>query len=274
MNRRSLAQGIEFSKVWQTIKVDWVRQMSYKANFIFMVIGPVFVFFFVKYNLWEAIFRSRNNIQVGGYSFQSMLQYQIWVLVVVLLGQTYNGMRLAMDIRYGKISTYLIYPFDFWQFHFSNFLSFQLLQWLVSILILIVAVSYHWLDISSYIHLFEGMFICMLVGFFTFIIQFFVAAMAFWLEETWVIRVILMQIGNFLSGSLFPIDIFPLWIQKFVIWTPFPYLTYYPVKVFMGTSDKSVLHISFVLLIWILITLIGLRTVWLRGMRNYTAAGI
>ena len=42
----------------------------------------------------------------------------------------------------------------------------------------------------------------MAVGVFWFQIQFFLALSAFWLEETWVLRVIFLIVAQFLSGAV------------------------------------------------------------------------
>ena len=44
-----------------------------------------------------------------GYDFDQMLQYQLLVLIVSLMAQGHNSMKLADDIRLGRISSYLIY---------------------------------------------------------------------------------------------------------------------------------------------------------------------
>jgi len=114
----------ELNKWLATMRVSWSNYMVYKFNFLFLIIGPVVVFFFIRYSLWNAIYHLEGITVLQGYTFEKMLAYQVWVMVVGFLGLGYNGMQLAQDIRLGRISAYLIYPFGFWQYHASRFMFF------------------------------------------------------------------------------------------------------------------------------------------------------
>ena len=93
------------AKWTQTMQVAWTNQLAYKLNFLILIIGPVFVFFFIKYNLWSSIFAMEGITTIEGYNLPSMLEYQVWVMIVSLLSHSYNNMKLAEDIRLGRISS-------------------------------------------------------------------------------------------------------------------------------------------------------------------------
>lgn len=264
----------ELSKWVQTLRIAWTKQLTYKVNFILLIIGPTVVFFFIKYNLWSTIFEMENVDFIQGYDFKRMLAYQVWVMIVAFLAQGYNSMNLAEDIRLGRISSYLIYPFDFWKFHTAGFLAFQGLQLFIALVTLVAVIGLGFLPPLDWQAIALGVGYSLLVGFLWFAVSFLLGLVAFWMEETWVLRVMFLTVASFLSGAVLPLEIFPDWLRALLDYSPFPYMTYVPVKIFMGEYEGSVLFASLIPSFWIALTAGLAALVWKRGLRLYTAAGM
>jgi ABC-2 type transport system permease protein len=260
-------------KWWQTIRISWSRYTAYRINFVLQIIGPAVVFFFIKYNLWNSIYDKDPSMVIKGYNFDQMISYHLWSFIVALLAQGHTALNLSLDIRMGRISTYLIYPFNFWEFHTASFIGFQLLQLIIALISLLtfqligILPEFHWGNLGL------GVFICLYVSFFWFMLQYFTGILAFWLEETWILRVILQIITVFLSGAIIPLDLFPPFLQDILNYTPFPYLTYYPIKVLSG-QPVDLVNFFTVITSWIGIGLFVNTLIWRRGVRLYTAAGM
>ena len=47
--------------------------------------------------------------------------------------------------------------------------------------------------------------------------QYIIGILAFWLDETWVMRVLVGLIAQFLSGSILPLEFYPSWLYRFPI---------------------------------------------------------
>ncbi|MBT7609186.1 MAG: hypothetical protein HN576_05485 [Bacteriovoracaceae bacterium] len=257
----------------QTILISWSNFTTYRLNFFLQVIGPGLVFFFIKYNLWSAIYGGNNTIVLGGYTFRSMIQYHGWSMIVLLLCQGMTANNLSEDIRMGRISNYLIYPMNFWEFHTAAFIAFEFLQ------LFICAVTIGLIGFTSLlgpIHfevLINAFCYCIFVSIFWFAIQYLTGIIAFWLEETWTLRVIFSIISGFLSGAIIPLELFPTKLVEVLSYTPFPYLTYYPVKMFMGEVGffpKGYLILG----VWLAVIIIINKIVWRKGIKMYTAAGM
>lgn len=261
-------------KFWQTILISLQRHLAYKINFILMIIGPSVVFLFVQINLWQAIYGLDQSIKIQGYDLRQMLQYQFWVFLVQIVGKGHNSMNLAMDIRYGRISSYLLYPFPLWGFHFASFLSFQWLQMTIAALTIASFSLMNFIEIVGAMALIKGIVITLVVSITWYNLQYVIGLIAFWLDETWILRVMLNIATAFLSGAVIPIDLFPQWFADILFYTPFPLLTYVPIKVFMGQDVLPFFYVLLVLLFWNVIILLLTRFVWSRGLRLYTASGI
>lgn len=268
------ALRLEGAKWLKTMQVAASNHLAYKLNFVLLVVGPTLVFFFVKFSLWNAIFALSGVEKVQGYDLTGMLRYQGFVLVVSLLAQGYNSMNLAEDIRMGRISSYLVYPFQFWQFHLASFLGFQTIQVVLAAITVTLLAASGLLQPVVPAAILKGVLLSALVGAFWFATSFVIGLIAFWLEETWVLRVMLLTITQFLSGAILPLELYPSWLVKALAWTPFPYMTYAPVKVMAGDYAGSVLVAAGVLFIWlVLVGFLG-AGLWRRGLKLYTAAGM
>lgn len=264
----------EKDKWLATFRINWSKQMAYKLNFLLLVLGPILVFFFIRYNLWSSIYQLQGVTEIQGYNRGQMLSYQAWVMIVALLAMGYSGMNLAEEIRLGRISAYLLYPFGFWPFHTASFLAFQWLQFFISFLTLSALLLRGWVLWPTPQGLFHGLLFSLCVSFFWYQANFLIGILAFWLEETWILRVMLITVAQFFSGSLIPLELFPSWLVDILQYLPFPYLTYVPVKIFMGTYTGSMPLAYSAILIWSLILSAVVYGVWRRGLRNYTAAGM
>lgn len=257
----------------QTIKISWSNLLAYRLNFFLLIIGPAFVFFFIKYNLWYSIFQGNTNTTIGGYTLDQMIHYQFFTLITALIAQSSNGMKLSTDIRLGRISVFLIYPFNFWQYHCAHFLAFQSIQIIVGALTVLI---FYYLKLILNISLMTciyGFSFCILVGILWFSIQYLIGLMAFWLDETWILRVSFLTISNFLSGAIIPLELYPSWLVDILWYTPFPYLTFVPVKVFQGQFDM--LNTAYLtIIVWTLVFSFISFSIWKRGLRLYTGAGM
>ena len=266
---------LTFFKWFQTMKVSWSEIFVYRVNFVLMVIGPMLVFFFIKYNLWSSIYQDAPEQGLQGYTFDQMIAYHLWFLIVSILGMAYSSTNLAEEIRLGRISSYLIYPFSLWEATAARYLSIQIIQ--IGTATLTLAGVYwmlgHVLGDFNPVAFFQGIGICFLVGLFWFWMQYIIGLLAFWLEETWIFRVLLQIIAYFLSGAIIPLEFYPAWLVQLLDYSPFPFLAYIPVKIFLG-SYTAPLKAAVILLVWILLSAGFAAWIWKRGLKLYTAAGM
>lgn len=260
-------------KYFETIQIAIAENLAYRFNFLLEFSGPAVVYFFIKYNIWIGIYGgSESDTILGGLTLTDMLEYQSWVLIVYLLAHAYNGATSAIDIRLGRISAFLLYPFGFFEYHLGRFLGFFILQFSIAACTCTIFYFFSLLHIQSLMALSSGIIVCLLAAFYWFLWNFLTSIAAFWLEETWFLRVIMIFLVRLLSGSLIPLDLFPSGIVAVLRYTPFPYLTYYPVQIFQGTVGA--LDAILNLFAWIIILGVLNKIVWNAGVRRYSAAGI
>lgn len=260
-------------KWWATMAVAWQSQAAYRLNFVLLVLGPALVFFFVKVSLWTSIYAGAGGGAVGGIGRQAMVAYQCHVLMIGLLSQGYTSVSLAEDIRLGRITAQLLHPFPFLEVHCARWLAFQLLQLLVVGVLLGTAVTSGLLPVPDPGSLAVGLaFTCLVAGLW-FAFNLVIGLLAFWLEQTWVLRVILKDVGVFLSGAILPLELYPEGMRRALLWTPFPYLTWVPARIVSG-EYPDVAGACLMTLAWTAGIGLVCWGLWRRGLRLYSAAGM
>jgi len=98
----------------------------------------------------------------------------------------------------------------------------------------------------------------------------------FWVPElSWGAQfLMIVVIVEFLSGASFPLDIFPNTIYQILRLTPFPYLVFIPIKIYLGNFSYAVVAQSLVIgLIWCVILWKIMNYVWKKGLKIYEGVG-
>jgi ABC-2 type transport system permease protein len=73
---------------------------------------------------------------------------------------------------------------------------------------------------------------------------------------------------------MFPIDILPQGLADILLFTPFPYQSFFPASIYLGRVTGSTLAlVLFIQLGWVLLAWLLARFCWERGLRNYAAVG-
>ena len=133
----------ELSKWIITIKMAWSNMAVYKMAFLSMFILPSLVFFFVKYNLWSSIYTLNEIESLKGYSWEQMLQYQLWILVVSLFSSYRYSGEMSVEIRLGGLSKYLLRPFSFWKAYTSIILASLAVNFIIIMITIMTALYFN-----------------------------------------------------------------------------------------------------------------------------------
>ena len=264
----------ELRKWHKTITSSMSRYMAFKGDFFLMLVAPSLVFIAINYNVWRAIYQTQGDRSIGGFSMDQMLHYQCWSFIVALLVRSHRAWNLSEHIRLGRITSFLLYPFDAWKFYSCEFIAFQIIQVMITSASIVALQLLGFLPPLDLLTVLYGVVFSLLVSVLWFVVEFTFGLAGFWLEEVWVFRVVFNFFAVLFSGAFIPIELFPASLQNVLRYTPFPFITSVPVHIFMGTSTVSLLGATATLFAWIIALGIGSWFVWRRGLRLYTAAGM
>ena len=106
-----------------------------------------------------------------------------------------------------------------------------------------------------------------------FLLQYTLAMTAFWVEKPTALESLLAIPYLYLSGVVAPLELFPEAVRYWAMWTPFPYLIWFPATLLTGTNTMPFAPGMAILLGWIALFLIVNRLLWRAGLRRYSAMG-
>jgi ABC-2 type transport system permease protein len=102
-----------------------------------------------------------------------------------------------------------------------------------------------------------------------------VELIALWADNIWSLSVMTRFFCFFFGGSYIPVEFFPDWLQKVLIYTPFPYMITLPIRVIMGKTHSSEMILGlFFLSLWGLFFMAVTKLLWRKGQLRYTGVGI
>jgi len=262
-------------KYFQLAKLTFQEYFVYRLNFVLWRFRS-FVFFLTLLLFWLAIYGDR--IALLGYERAKMLAYVVGVAFLrsFVLGSRSAG--LAGQIRSGELTKILLCPIGMFSFWLTRDAVDKLLNLFFTFIEIGIAVSF--LRIPFYFpqraetYLFFALLL-VLALFLYFFISFFLSAFAFWTEEIWATRWLFGIIFlEFFAGAYFPIDVLPIWLQRVINLTPFPYLVFFPIKIWLEQLSMAVaIKGIFICFCWLILFYWLSRSLWQKGAKNYGAFG-
>ena len=262
------------SKYLAIFNISWQNMLIYRLNFVLWRFRTVLQLILV-YFIWWTVFQTQKS--VFGYTEVTILTY---VLVSALARATILSSRI-MDIgghiSEGGIVNFLVKPQGITGFYFARDLADKLLN--ISFVFIELIIIYFLLKPEIIIQtnfniLLQFILSIVLAVILYFALSFTFGLLAFWLENIWGIYFLFFMSVEALGGGLFPIDILPEKIANFLLLTPFPYLLYFPAKVYSGSLSSGQLTSGFsILIFWTILSWILMKKVLNAGLRTYTAVG-
>jgi len=239
------------SKYITLLKLSWQNGLVYRTSVIMWRFRQ-FLKTLMSLTVWTVIFAS--NANAFNYTQDSMITYIFLVsfLQSMIIASALNG--LAHRVYSGEISNHLIKPINIYAYFAveeiadkAKNVGFLLVEVLILFLIFKPTI------ILPSIFIFLVFLIWSLLGMIlNFIISLLFGSFGFWSPDTWGPRFLFFMIINFTAGSLFPLDILPSVIQKVLYLTPFPYLSFVQIQLFLGKfNNQEVFTHSIVLLFWL-----------------------
>lgn len=265
-----------FSKYLATINTSWENGFVYRLNFIMWRVRSV-IQLLVVYFLWSAIF-SQGGI-IAGYDKQTIITY---ILGTSILRSFVLGSRstdIGREIASGDLNNFLVKPINY----FGNWLSRDLADKALNLAFIAVELTLLFIILKpSIVFQFNPFYIisflsasvlAMLIYFF---LSFLISSITFWYPEHngWPARFLSFAIIEFLSGGLFPLDIFPKAAFNIFRLLPPAYFLFYPLQIFLGRlSIKEVFSTMAIMVVWLWLLIMAARFVWHKGLKVYGAYG-
>lgn len=253
------------------------QEMAYRINFVMSRVRNLFGIILLYY-LWSSVFAS-GTTQVFGYDREKILTYVFMVLIIKSFVFTSKAGDIAGEIAQGELNKYLVKPINFTYYYLAKDAGAKLLNTLFSVFefallfLLFKPPIVIQGDISTLFFFIISLLLAVLIYFNIVRLTSFIT---FSLPEyAWGAHFLISGvITTFLSGAVFPIDILPLALQKAIYLTPFPYLLFFPLEIYLGrlTMDFIIFGVA-MSFFWLLILFFISQRVWRSGLKVYGAYG-
>lgn len=254
--------------------INWEQSLVYRLNFTLWRVRSVLQLLLV-YFIWWTVFQ--NQTQVFGYTQMTILTYILVSAVIRAITLSSRVIDVAGQINEGSIANFLVKPLSFIGYFFVRDIADKLLNILfvmfeITILIYFLKPLVFLQTNLAILGLFTlATFLALLLYF---LMAFVLGLSAFWLENSWGPYFLLLTFVESLGGGLFPIDILPKVLAQALMLTPFPYLIYFPAKVYLGTMTSVEIWQGFLILFfWVGFLWFFLLKILQAGFKKYTAVG-
>ncbi len=252
--------------------------LVYRVNFLFRAAIGLVPLAGTLY-VWRAIYGDRGpDALVGAYTLRQMISYYLVVtLVDAFTAVAEDDWQIAADIKDGNISQFLLKPIDYLTYRLCLFGSGRLVYTtfaLVPVGLFLFAMRDNLVAPADVATVVLSAASVALAALLQFLLAYTMALLAFWVLDVSTFIFIQFAFEYIASGHLFPLDILPPALARALEFTPWPYLLYFPVSVFLGRVDGSDLWRGLGMqALWVLAGYGLARWVWHRGIRRYGAVG-
>ena len=220
---------------WHIFSVGVQSTLSYRVNFfvraLFNLVPLVAII-----SMWRAIYAGKSG-DIAGYSLAAMVSYYVLVTIVeATTAVTEDDWQIAAEIKDGQIGQFLTRPVDYLYYRFFLFLSGRVVYTLAAFVPVTLFVLYYREYLLPPRDAMSLACFCAslaLGAVLQFLLSYLVAMLAFWVLEISTFVFVLMALERLASGQMFPLDLLPHWLAQALMWTPFPYGTFFPVSVYM-----------------------------------------
>ena len=265
-------------KYWHVIGIGLQSNLTYRFNYLTRTLFS-FIPLFAMLSLWRTIYgSSHGSVPQNGFTQAQMIFYYMLVAVVdVFTAVNEDDWQIAADIREGNISQFLLKPVDYLWYRLCLFISGRLAFIMMAII-----------PLATFVFCFRAYFVLpasatalavfplslLLTALLQFFISYAMAMLAFWLLEISTFIFILFAFEYLASGHLFPLALLPAPVFHALLFTPFPYLLYFPISIYMGQiSGANVWSGLAIQAGWVALAFGFARFMWSRGIKKYSAFG-
>ncbi len=197
----------------------------------------------------------------------------------IMTGFLYTLMYTKVDdyiakkcILDGALAMFLTKPLKFWLIVLMHDLALRVIK--ISVALPVIALLIFVYGTSFTLEIGNPPVLVTLAFFLTFWLSFLFALivgfLAFFIEEVWGFQNLKEVSLVLLSGIILPYEFFPDLLQKTLVFTPFPYLVNWPLRLgFSGSYLVEFLCAG----VWLILFSLLAGGMWLKGMKKYSGMG-
>ncbi|MDF2904692.1 MAG: ABC-type uncharacterized transport system permease component-like protein [Herbinix sp.] len=255
------------------LKATLIESLQYVLNILLGFI-TFFMILFVFMNLWEYIYSDTTKL-INGYSKEQMIWYVILTeMIWFSMRNATLSFQISNDIKSGSIAYGMNKPYHYIAYIIAKHLGEIAVKSLMFMTAGLV-IGYCFLGSFPVIRLYQlpSIILSLILGMFvnTFL-KMSISVLSFWIEDAtpfhWIYDKMIIVLG-----IMFPVEVFPLWAQPIIRFTPIFVVTYGPAKLIIDYSSGMALQVLVSQLIYFVISLSILLFIYQRGVKKLNVNG-
>ena len=260
-------------KYFSILKAEFMTNIQYTVNIILGSIG--FLLFVVTfYFIWQYIYSDPKQL-INGYSMSQMVWYlMITEIIYTSIKASSIVKQVSKDVKGGSITYNLNKPYSYIMYVLFKELgkcTFALVIYYIIGIIIVWSMMKEIpiAGISELLLVFVSCFLAQIVGIF---IAISIGLCAFFIEDSsplyWMYSKFVL-----LLGVIFPIEFFPVFWQKILVYTPIYVTAYGPAKLFVDFSMENYVSIISAQIVYIFISYAICSLVYESGAKRLNVNG-
>ena len=220
-------------------------------------------------------------LSVSGYaatpfSQAEFVKYFLLVMVIGTWTSAWAGVFVSRDIRLGNISPFLLKPVSFVYHQIANNIAEKTIKFVY--LLPVVVLLFFVFNITLFSFNFLILPVLLLILFAStimlFVVDMCIGFAAFWLDDSEALFDFFGIGMFFFSGRFIPLMLMPEAIQRISIILPFRYMLSFPVELILGKLSNQDIAIGMAIqLMWLMALVVLYRSLWIKGIKRYSAVG-
>lgn len=233
------------------------------------------IYFLVQFFIWQAVFSSHDT--VSGFTLKTMLYYYAVSSLLGFLNWDDADGSLQRLVQNGRFIIYQLRPVSHLYYSFFYKVGHRILAFWIE---LVPVLGFYLLFGIKPIPAmpFWAIISVALSFILSFLINYTVGTIAFWLVKTNGLHRAIQVINGVCSGIFLPLSLFPDVMQKVLFFLPFQFISYVPARVFMGSYELAGITMSIPQIVglqalMVVVTYFLNRLVWHFAIKRFTGVG-
>jgi ABC-2 type transport system permease protein len=238
------------SKYLEVIRLEMLRIITYRTNFVAMFFNSFVLVFMYSY-LWRAVYA--NSPTIGDMTLSQMLTYVFVVRAIVVPFDNDIDWRLAERTRTGDIAIDFIRPANLQLLQFAIAIgSFVMLFITTSVPVLALGAWLFGISAPASLGQFALFLFSLLLSFIiTTSISYIFGMISFWTFSIHGILFAKIFVSEFLAGAAIPLSLFPDWLRRLAMVLPFQAVVNTPLSIYLQLiPQQSVAHLLALQVFW------------------------
>ena len=248
------------------------RALAYRVEYYTGLLNA-FLYIFIFTSVWRALIPE--GTEANGLTQADMVAYAVLsTLIKVSFGR--NDSLLSSRIRSGEIAVDLMKPFNLPLYLFCDTLGLSLFQLLARTFPTLLLCIFLFditlpIDLNLLAH-FLPVYAMSFVLFFS--LSFFISTLSFYFVDVFPFWICYFALVTLTSGAIIPLDFFPPYLAKALLYTPFPYLFYFPTMIILQKSVPFAYNVLLLNYLALITITLGMAVSSYRlGLRKLSIAG-